>query len=184
MISSNNILKTALFTAIALCGALSMQGQAAESAVMLINAEVNDNCTIATSTLDFGNYDPISANAEAALTGTGAVTVQCTLNTAATVTLSGGMNHGGIATDRYMIGGDRRPAGDSPSNEPGEPVNLAYGLYSDASMTQAWGDELGNGVAHVGTGVETELTVYGRVPGGQNVAANQYYDTVIATVTF
>ncbi len=182
MIRSSNILKTALYTAIALCGLTSVQSQAAESAVMIINATVNDNCTIATSTLDFGSYDPISANAESALTGTGAVTVQCTMDTAATVTLSGGMNSGGDATDRYMIGGDLRPSGDSPDS--GEPVNLAYGLYSDASMTQQWGDELTNGVAHVGTGLETELTVYGRVPGGQNVAANQYYDTVIATVTF
>lgn len=183
MISSSNILKTALFTAIALSGVISIQSQAAESAVMVVNATVNDNCTIETSSLDFGSYDPISANAEAALTGTGAVIVMCTMDTAATVTLSGGLNPGDSATERYMTTGDLRPAaGNSPDGEFQD--TLAYDLYSDAAMTQPWGDDLSNGVDHVGIGNEIELIVYGRVPGAQNVAASQYYDTVVATVTF
>ena len=44
-----------------------------------------------------------------------------------------------------------------------------------------WGDG-GGGVSSNGTNVD--LTIYGRIPGAQNVQANVYVDSVTVTVAF
>jgi spore coat protein U-like protein len=64
---------------------------------------------------------------------------------------------------------------------PGAPSQLAYNLYKDASRLLVWGDG-GGGVSSNGTNVD--LTVYGRIPGAQNVQANVYVDSVTVTVAF
>jgi spore coat protein U-like protein len=61
---------------------------------------------------------------------------------------------------------------------------LSYSLYQDSNHTTVWGDTAGTGVSHTGTGTATNITVYGRVAGAQNVPAATYNDTVVATVTF
>ena len=40
------------------------------------------------------------------------------------------------------------------------------------------------GLAYTGTGASQDLTVYGTLPGGQNVPVGSYSDTVVATITF
>jgi spore coat protein U-like protein len=61
---------------------------------------------------------------------------------------------------------------------------LTYGLYSDAGRATVWGNSATTDVEHTGTGTLTAITVYGRIPSGQNVPAASYSDTVVATVTF
>ena len=60
-------------------------------------------------------------------------------------------------------------------------AQLAYNLYKDASRLIVWGDS-GGGVSSAGTNVD--LTVYGRIPGAQNVQAHIYADSVTVTVSF
>ena len=60
-------------------------------------------------------------------------------------------------------------------------AHLDYNLYKDASRLMVWGDA-GGGVSSSGTDVD--LTVYGRIPGAQNVEAHVYADSVSVTVTF
>jgi spore coat protein U-like protein len=95
--------------------------------------------------------------------GVGNVNVSCDVPTSFTVSL--GTGNGTIA-DRRMTGG---------------PSQLAYNLYKDVSRLLVWGDG-GGGVASNGTSVD--LTVYGRIPGAQNVRPNVYADSVTVTVAF
>ncbi|MFM6025467.1 MAG: spore coat protein U domain-containing protein, partial [Dolichospermum sp.] len=57
---------------------------------LTVSSNVANNCTISTSPIDFGAYDPISANASIDLDGTGTVTVTCTSGASATITLGQG----------------------------------------------------------------------------------------------
>jgi len=70
---------------------------------------------------------------------------------------------------------------------------LSYNLYFDAAFTQIRGD--GTGGSQVGGGTLTltpssrtqsvpASTIYGRIPAGQDVAAGNYSDTIIVTVTY
>lgn len=136
-------------------------------------ATVVANCTISTSAVAFGNYDPIVVNKTAALDNTGTVTVTCTSGSATTVTLGQGAN-GATGT---------LPA--TPLRQMAASTNrLAYDLYSDTARSVIWADTTVTGVAHTGTGAAVALTVYGRVPANQNKPAGAYADTVVATVTF
>ena len=117
-------------------------------------------CNVSPQGVSFGNYDPLGG---AAVDGVGNVNVSCDVQTSFTVSLGTG---NGTVEDRRMTA----PA-----------AQLAYNLYADPSRLVVWG-EGGSGVSSNGTNVD--LTVYGRIPGAQNVPANAYVDSVIVTVTF
>lgn len=176
MKSSTIMGRKALFVAIS---ALTLgAGNAAFAATaadnLAVSAEVIDNCTISTSAIAFGNYDPIVANAASALDGTGSVTVTCTLNDGVQITLGQGVNpdtgSSATAPARRMV--------DGASN------HLSYSLYSDEPRTAVWGDDASVDVEATGTGEADAHTVYGSVDAGQNNPAGSYTDTVVATVTF
>jgi len=138
-----------------------------------VSASVSANCTISTSALAFGAYDPVSTNAAAPLDGTGGVTVTCTQGASTTITLGQGTSAKVASTDavplRQMADGANR---------------LEYFIYQDAGHSTVWGNTAGTGVGHTGTGTATSITAYGRVSAGQNVPSGSYTDTVVATVTF
>src|SRR5262245_50340816 len=78
-------------------GALSAQ---TASASLTITANVAKNCTISTTPVNFGAYDPVAANATAPLDGIGTIVVTCTKGASAKVGLSTGSNAQG--TTRRM----------------------------------------------------------------------------------
>lgn len=137
-------------------------------------ASVSANCTIATSPVAFGAYDPVVTNNSSALDGTGTVTVTCTSGSTGTVTLGQGANADTGSSDTLPV--RRMLAGTSDY--------LTYNLYSDSGRTTVWGNTAGTGVDRTGTGASDAVTVYGSVAAGQNVPAGSYSDTVVATVTF
>ncbi len=143
------------------------------SANLNVSAAVVTNCTITTSPVNFGNYDPVVANASADLLGTGTVTVACTKGTQATIGLSTGQNSGQASgTTRAMAG----PNGNY----------LSYELYQDSGRATVWTDS-GSGLLTTPPAPNKnarDFTVYGRVPAGQDVEAGNYSDTVTATVNF
>jgi len=139
-----------------------------------VSASVSESCTISASPLAFGAYDPVVANRSTDLDGTGSVTVTCTAGAPVAVRLDQGLNAG-------VGSSDAAPARQMAGSRGGE---LSYALYSDTQRTQVWGNDDENAVTSEGTGGAVELTVYGRIPGGQNVPAGDYADTVVATVTF
>ncbi len=139
-----------------------------------VSASVSANCTISTSALAFGAYDPVSANAAAPLDGTGGVTVTCTQGASTTITLGQGATAKVASTDAAPL----RQMTDGGASR------LEYFIYQDAGHSTVWGNTVGTSAAHTGTGTSTNITAYGRVTAGQNVPSGSYTDTVVATVTF
>jgi spore coat protein U-like protein len=158
---------------LALGGSSGTQAGTATSSLS-VTATVAANCSISTTPVAFGSYDPVTANATLPLTSTGTVTVTCTSGSTGTITLGQGANPGGGSTDAA-------PA--RQLKDAGTDV-LSYGLYQDNGHVTPWGNTAGTGVSSLGTGTAASLTVYGSVAAGQNVPAGSYSDTVLATVTF
>jgi len=140
------------------------------SSSLAVSATVSKNCTISTSPVNFGAYDPVAGNATAPLDGTGSVIVTCTKGAPAKVGLGTGSNAQG--TTRRMLGGTA--------------AYLSYELYRDTSRTTVWGDTIDTALdlpAAPDRNPRT-FTVYGRVAQGQDAAVGTYTDTVVATVNF
>jgi spore coat protein U-like protein len=64
--------------------------------------------------------------------------------------------------------------------------NLGYGLYTTNAYGTIWGDGSGGTttVAGTGNGAAQAVTVYGRIPPSQFVAAGSYTDHVTVTVNY
>ena len=146
-----------------------------ESTDMQVSAEVVSNCTISSTDLNFGAYDPIGANAEEPLNSTGEVTILCTLGSEVTVSLDNGQ-HAEIFGD----GGGGPAIRQMASVE----TTMQYELYGDAGHEDVWGATSENNFFMVGTGYEQTMTVHGSIPAGQNLEAGSYNDVVTATVEF
>ena len=143
---------------------------ASATANLAVSATVTNNCTISTTPLNFGSYDPVVAHASANLDGTGAVVVACTKGTAPTIGLGAGSN---------ASGGLRRMTN-------GASAYLTYELYQETGRTTVWtntGAGLLSPVAAPSKAARS-FTVHGRVPSNQDVPAGSYSDTVVATVNF
>jgi spore coat protein U-like protein len=135
---------------------------------LAVGAAVTAKCTISTSAIAFDPYDPIGTHAATPLDGDGSVTITCTKNKTATISLGAGLNADG--TTRNMSDGTN---------------DLVYELYSDAGRLTVWND--GGGVFNPGAApskAPRSFPVYGRVPANQDVPAGDYEDTVVATVNF
>jgi spore coat protein U domain-containing protein, fimbrial subunit CupE1/2/3/6 len=136
------------------------------TATFTVTANVKSSCTIGATNVAFGDYDPLVANASAALTANGSVTITCTKGTAATIGLSGTLG--------------ARTMGGTPSG------SLAYELYRDSGFTLAWGGVAANWLAPAAAPSKAArtFTVYGRIAGGLDPDVASYSDTVTATVNF
>jgi spore coat protein U-like protein len=170
--TSINALRAAVAAALAIAAAGAHATDATSS--LPVSATVANNCSIATSAVAFGAYDPISANKSSNLTGAGQVSVSCTLNAVTTVQLGQGANADTGSTD----------AAPARRMTKGPGVFLGYQLYSENTRTTVWGNTAVTGVSHTGTGGAVNIAVYGAVAFGQAVPAGDYNDTVVATVSF
>jgi len=136
-----------------------------------VTAIVGAVCSLSTSAVAFGSYDPIVVNASSPLNATGNITDTCSNGLAGTITLDQGLDPTGASTAAV-------PARQMRS---GASV-LAYFLYSDSPRSVPWGS---TGIGITGTGTTSApILVYGQIPGAQNAAAGSYADTVTVTVTF
>jgi spore coat protein U-like protein len=130
-------------------------------------AQFGVNCTIATTPVAFGDYNVLSPTPK---TTTGTVTYQCTLGASLVVTLGRGSS--ATFDPRTMKNGAE---------------TLNYNLYRDATYQTIWGDGTGGTQSYSALMtllLPVTVTVYGRVPAGQNVAAGGYTDSVLATIIF
>jgi len=128
-------------------------------------------CTVAATTMDFSNYDPLS---NTPLDITNSVNITCTKNTSYTVALNAGTTSGGTCAQRRLA-------------ESGEGADtMKYNIYTDNTHTSIWGDGTGGSITQTGSGSGTSqtLTGYGRIPAGQYCEPNNYTDTVTITVTY
>ncbi len=134
-----------------------------------VTASVTANCTISASPLAFGAYTGAVVNNQTTLS------VTCTNTTPYSVGLSAGTSTGATVSTRKMTGAA------STANL------LNYSLFRDSGRTLNWGvTTTGTPDVQPGTGNGTaqSITVYGQVPAGQNVAPDNYSDTITATVNY
>lgn len=145
-------------------------------------------CSIQTTGLSFGTYDPLGPAADTA-NGTLRLTCSATKNNerrngfSASIALSTGSS--GSYAARTL-----RTAADT----------LRYNLYLDAAYTTVFGDGTGGSLASslcyrgsrrdpcggsgLASGTPHNVTVYGRIPAGQDIAPGGFIDNLVATVTF
>lgn len=123
-------------------------------------------CTVSATGVAFGLYDPLGSSAVDSL---GEVEVTCPDSTAYNITLSEGQ---GSFSNRHLI---------NASNDV-----LAYNLFTDATYQFVWGDGAAGNESVSGSANNTGTlhSVHGRIPGGQNIPAGSYNDTIVVTVTY
>ncbi len=137
------------------------------------------SCAVAVSDLTFPAYDVFNL---LPTDTTGAVLVTCSdnglpglLNIDVSVTLSAGSSGTVAARQLVQAGGGEW---------------LAYNLFRDAAATLVWGETPGIDdypipklkVPKNGS-VQSALTIFGRIPPGQDVAVGSYSDSVVLTIT-
>ncbi len=142
------------------------------------SASVAANCTIATAPVAFGAYDPVVANAAAARTGNGSITVACTAGSAPAITL--GLGNNSVAGVRNMASGAERL-----NYELYQPPNTTPGTACGA-LTTVWGTTGANIFTPTSPASKAARTynVCGSVAAGQDVGIGAYSDTVVASVNF
>jgi spore coat protein U-like protein len=137
---------------------------------LLSPGRVDAGCTVSVSSgVSFGAYNVFSGTAN---DSTGRFTWSCDLGTTPTVRIT--LTKGGSSSylPRQMKSGTNA---------------LAYNLYLTGARTSIWGDETQGTVAYYkqypGFG-STAVTIYGRIPAGQDVAVGTYSDTITVVVNF
>ncbi|MBN3758537.1 spore coat protein U domain-containing protein [Paraburkholderia sp. Tr-20389] len=134
-----------------------------------VSANVINDCTIASTNINFGTAGVLNST----LTATGTLTVACTKNDAYSISLSPGAGSGASVADRVMT-------------RSGGTDKVHYQLYQNASYSLPWGDGTNGTTALTGTGTGSSqsITVYARVLPQTTPQAGTYIDTVIATITY
>jgi len=137
------------------------------------------NCKIASSgTFNFGDYDPVVANASTPLRVTVPtfISVNCNKHTPSVWV---GLNRG--RNSRHAPRGSHRAASDGKGNY------IGYDFYQDSAFTTLWENTRATAPT-LGpfTSAKTPVTatVYGQAPAGQDVPVGTYTDTITATVNF
>ena len=133
------------------------------AALMIPAAASAATCHVTPQAVSFGSYDPIAG---ASVDGIGSVGVACDEPVDFTIALTAGS---GTFEERRMSSGARQ---------------LAYNLYTSASRAVVWADGIaGSGVSSHGV-TAVDLTIYGRISAGQNVAAGSYSDSLTITLSY
>ncbi|CAN5735129.1 hypothetical protein BH09PSE5_BH09PSE5_00130 [soil metagenome] len=120
-------------------------------------------CTVTSTPILFGTYDPFAA---AANHGTGTITVACEAPTPYQIAIGTGVAG---SFDRRLL---------SITGA------LAYSLYSDAGRSSVWGDGSGATSRVSGSGLGAIHDIYGAIPARQNVRAGSYVDSLVVTIEF
>ena len=77
---------------------------------LAVSATVAKNCSITTTAVAFGSYDPVVANASTPLDGTGTVVVTCTKGAGTRIDLSLGANASGAAAGQTIAAAPSKAA--------------------------------------------------------------------------
>lgn len=149
------VVRTVVVTLVMVCGA-SGRAEAAW-------------CTVSAGSVNFGTYNVFDAQPT---DSTGTITLHCggnARNVAIMISRGGTLFYAYRFMNKFL-------------------ELLFYNLYQDASRTVIWGDGSGGSQMEILSSVpnnrEVDLTIYGRIPAGQDVTGGSYSDTVIVTVQY
>lgn len=140
-----------------------------------VTTTINAKCKFMTdgpsgSTLEFGQYNVISENEISARNSTGSFDAKCTKSTSSEIGMGSGLYAGNAsATTRAMS--------DGMGNY------LSYEIYTDAGGVSVWSESNTVSFTDVGDSYTT-MPVYASIPPGQDVAAGEYSDTVVMTISY
>lgn len=121
------------------------------------------SCTISSSGVNFGSYDPVDA---VDTRGAGTIHLGCDAPVNANVALVGG---GRSAVDHAMSNGSSQ---------------LVYDLYVDPQRSTRWGDGTAGSQTLPFDGTAADRPIYGSITARQRVTAGSYTDTIMLTVTY
>lgn len=166
-----------VFVATLLAISAGMASAATDMSDLTVSANVDANCTIETTEVAFGTFDPV-ADGDAYSAG-GKVSIRCTKGTIAKIGLDLGANTSGT-TRRMSAGGSNY---------------LAYELFQPASnavgaacaYTTVWGNTVDTDTLNVPPAPSKAVRDYnvcGRILASEDPAPGNYSDTVVATVNF
>lgn len=162
----------ALFCAAAISFPAFTQASGSATGNLNVSTTVNQNCAASSPTLDFGAYNPITTNAVANLDSSTSITVTCAFDDNVRLGFDLGTNaisgHCGPSPQRCMANGNSY---------------LNYNIYassSDRSSDAPWTSP----VTETISGGSSTISIYGRVPGGQDATVGTYTDSVVATVYY
>jgi spore coat protein U-like protein len=130
----------------------------------------NVNCTVTPTTLNFGSYNTTSD-----LSMSMTMTVSCggwgSQTNSVSYVLSASAGSGSYSGRQMLSGGNL----------------ITYNLYTTSGETTIWGDGTGGTVTLTGTVTKqnpsVNVTIYGLIRGGQNVAPGSYSTTTAVNVT-
>lgn len=133
-------------------------------------------CSVTATNMDFGAYDPFGV-ADLETQGTLSVTCEAFLLA-------------GLVEYEIQVNAGTNAALPNRSLSNGLHL-LDYNLYTDATLTSIWGDNTAGTVSIVDSYLlallapqTRQYTIFGRIPGGQNVSAGTYTDTITVTVIY
>lgn len=133
------------------------------AALLLISSSPWAACTVSTSGIAFGGYDPfVNQDVDSVAN----ISVNCDETTPYSIALSTGT---GTYDARVMTSGLHQ---------------LLYNLYVDATLTTVWGDGTGHSATVNDNQAVANHTVYGRIPARQDAYVGVYSDTIVITLTF
>ncbi|HTA38311.1 MAG TPA: spore coat U domain-containing protein [Candidatus Acidoferrales bacterium] len=164
------------FAVAAACALLSpIASQAGTTTgALAVSATIANNCVFGTSTLPFGNYDPVVVHNTTPLAVTGTVNLTCTKSDAITLTSDAGAN--GASASGTCATATCTRAMKSGTNF------LSYDLYTTVAHTTIWNGA--NNIPATGTGASQAVSVFGYIPADSVQPAGAYTDTVTVTATF
>lgn len=149
---------------------ITLLGVLAASWLTPVAAHAAVKCSVTTVGVAFGLYDVFSSTP---VVSTGSVTIRC-------VGLGQGIEPVSVALNTGTSGSFH------PRKLFGGSDTLSYNLYLDAGHSQIWGDGTGGTMKHVSVSNSRPviLTIFGRIPPGQDVSAGTYSDTIVTTIDF
>jgi len=144
-------------------------------------ASVNTQCTISTTAVVFGAYDPIGTHRTANLDSVGSVNITCVKGTTPTIALGPGMHASGstrrmrdAANTDYLVYELYKPSSNAAGAACAFPGATVWGTSGAGLFT----------AAAAPSRTARAYNVCGTVPAGQNPMIGTYSDTVVATVSF
>ena len=143
----------------------------AATANLTLSATVINNCTISTTAVAFGSYDPLSGSVDNA---SGTVVIACTKGAVPTIDLGNGLN--------YSVNRRMNNALIYMNYEIYQPPTTTAGAACTWVSPVRWGTGFAPG-ASPGVAPRT-YNVCGQIAAGQDLAAAAFTDTVVATINF